>query len=588
MFAKRTCVKTQVGEAHLYLKYSEVTALKLKGAEILLHCLKEEGVDTVFGYPGGAVLPIYDALYKSDIRHILARHEQGAGHAADGYARATGKVGVCIATSGPGATNLVTAIATAYMDSIPLICITGQVGTSLIGKDAFQEADITGITLPITKHNYLVERTEDLAQVIKEAFYLATTNRPGPIVIDLPRDVLDKTIDFEPSLEEVNIRGYRVMKGYNAGQVVNAVKLIDKAERPLIYAGGGVITSEASHELRELAEKRRIPVTTTLMGLGAFPGTNPLSLGMLGMHGTRYANYAVSECDLLIAVGARFDDRVTSKVEDFAPKAKIIHIDIDAAEIGKNVHVDVPIVGQVKEVLQAINLKLETVDEDHNLEWLETINRWKDEYPLRYGTSVEGRIMPQHIVEKIYELTQGEAIITTEVGQNQMWTAHYYKFKHPRTFLTSGGLGTMGYGFPAAIGAKIACPDKPVIDIAGDGSIQMNIQELAVAVENKLPVIICILNNHYLGMVRQWQGLFYEGRYSYTDISCQPDFVKLAEAYGAIGIRVKEYSEVEPALKKALASTDKPVVIDFWVEREADVFPMVPSGASLLNMLGGD
>lgn len=562
--------------------------MKLKGAEILLHCLKEEGVDTIFGYPGGAVLPIYDALYKSDIRHILVRHEQGAGHAADGYARATGKVGVCLATSGPGATNLVTAIATAYMDSIPLVCFTGQVGTPLIGKDAFQEADITGITLPITKHNYLVERTEDLAQVIKEAFYLARTNRPGPIVIDLPRDVMDKTIDFEPSLEEVNIRGYRVMKGFNAGQVVNAVQLINKAERPLIYAGGGVIASEASHELRELAEKRRIPVTTTLMGMGSFPTTNPLSLGMLGMHGTRYANYAVSECDLLIAIGARFDDRVTSKIDSFAPKAKIIHIDIDAAEIGKNVHINVPIVGEVKEVLQAINSKLEIADDDHNAEWLETITRWKDEYPLRYGKSAEGRIMPQHIVEKIYDLTQGEAIITTEVGQNQMWAAHYYKFKYPRTFLTSGGLGTMGYGFPAAIGAKIACPDKPVIDIAGDGSIQMNIQELAVAVENKLPVIICILNNHYLGMVRQWQGLFYEGRYSYTDISCQPDFVKLAEAYGAIGIRVKEYSEVEPALKTALASTDKPVVIDFWVEREADVFPMVPSGASLLNMLGGD
>lgn len=562
--------------------------MKLKGAEILLHCLKEEGVDTIFGYPGGAVLPIYDALYNSDIRHILVRHEQGAGHAADGYARATGKVGVCIATSGPGATNLVTAIATAYMDSVPLICFTGQVGTSLIGKDAFQEADITGITLPITKHNYLVERTEDLARVIKEAFYIARTNRPGPIVIDLPKDVMDNTIEYEPSLGEINIRGYRVMKGFNAGQVINAVELINSAKRPLIYAGGGVITSDASDELRELAEKRHIPVTTTLMGMGSFPGTNPLSLGMLGMHGTRYANYAVSECDLLIAIGARFDDRVTSKIDTFAPNAKIIHIDIDAAEIGKNVKVDVPIVGQVKEILQAINSKLDPVDEKHNAEWLQTINRWKDEYPLRYGNPVEGRIMPQHVIEKVYELTQGEAIITTEVGQNQMWTAHYYKFKHPRSLITSGGLGTMGFGLPAAIGAKIARPDKTVIDIAGDGSIQMNIQELAVAVENKLPVIVCILNNHYLGMVRQWQGLFYGGRYSYTDISCQPDFVKLAEAYGAVGLRVKEYSEVEPALKTALASTDKPVLIDFWVEREADVFPMVPSGTSLLNMIGGD
>ncbi len=562
--------------------------MKLKGAEILLHCLKEEGVDTIFGYPGGAVLPIYDALYSSDIKHVLTRHEQGAGHAADGYARATGKVGVCLVTSGPGATNLVTAIATAYMDSIPLICFTGQVGSSLIGKDAFQEADITGITLPITKHNYMVERTEDLAPIIKEAFYIATTNRPGPVVIDLPKDVMDRAIDFKPNQEEVSIRGYRVMKGFNAGQVVTAVNLIKQSQRPLLYAGGGVIASGAAEELRELAEKRKIPVTMTLMGLGAFPATNYLSLGMLGMHGTRYANYAVSECDLLIAVGARFDDRVTSKIDAFAPHAKIIHIDIDAAEIGKNVDIDVPIVGQVREVLEAINAKLEKVEDDHNSEWLQAIERWKDEYPMRYGQSADNRLMPQHVIEKIYDLTQGEAIITTEVGQNQMWTAHYYKFKNPRTLLTSGGLGTMGYGFPAAIGAQIACPDKKVIDIAGDGSIQMNIQELAVAVENKLPVIICILNNHFLGMVRQWQGLFYEKRYSYTDMSHQPDFVKLAEAYGAVGIRVKEYSEVEPALKQALASTDKPVVIDFWVEREADVFPMVPSGTSLLNMLGGD
>ncbi len=563
--------------------------MKLKGAEILLHCLQEEDVDTIFGYPGGAVLPIYDALYNSNIRHILARHEQGAGHAADGYARATGKVGVCLATSGPGATNLVTAITTAYMDSIPLVCFTGQVGTSLIGRDAFQEADITGITLPITKHNYLVERTEDLRDIIKEAFYIARTNRPGPVVIDLPKDVMDNEIDFEPNgKKEVNIKGYRVMKGYNAGQIINAVEMIKQAKRPVIYAGGGVVASEAADELRELAEKRHIPVTMTLMGLGAYPGNKPLSLGMLGMHGTRYANYAVSECDLLIAIGARFDDRVTSKIETFAPKAKIIHIDVDAAEIGKNVSVNVPIVGQVKEVLQAINAKIDGVNEGHHKEWLETVERWKDEYPLRYASDPEGRLMPQHIIEKIYELTNGEAIIATEVGQNQMWAAHYYKLKEPRTLLTSGGLGTMGYGFPAAIGAKVAHPDKPVIDIAGDGSIQMNIQELAVAVEYKLPVIICILNNHFLGMVRQWQGLFYEGRYSYTDMSHQPDFVKLAEAYGAMGIRLKDYAEVEPAIRKALASTDKPVVLDFWVAREADVYPMVPSGSSLFDMLGGD
>ncbi len=558
--------------------------MKLKGAEILLQCLKQEGVDTIFGYPGGAVLPIYDALYNSDIRHILVRHEQGAAHAADAYARVTGRTGVCMATSGPGGTNLVTGIATAYMDSIPMVCFTGQVASPLIGKDAFQEADITGITMPITKHNYVVERTEDVARIVKEAFYIASTNRPGPVVVDLPKDLMEKEIDYEPYNLEVNLRGYRVMKGCNYGQVVSAAELINKAERPVIYAGGGVISSDAAEELRELAEKRKIPVTTTLMGMSAFPSTNYLSLGMLGMHGTRYANYAIGECDLLIAVGVRFDDRVTGKIAAFAPHASIIHIDIDAAEIGKNVDVHIPIVGQVKEVLQAINKRTETVEEYG--EWHQIIDRWKAEYPLRYGASCEGCIMPQHVIEKISELTQGEAIITTEVGQNQMWAAHYYKFKNPRSFLTSGGLGTMGFGLPAAIGAKVACPDRPVIDIAGDGSIQMNIQELGTAIAYKIPVIVCILNNQYLGMVRQWQSLFYGGRFSYTDISSQPDFVKLAEAYGAVGIRVKTNQEVDGALREALQVTDRPVVIDFWVDRMADVYPMVAPGESLLNMLG--
>lgn len=562
--------------------------MKLRGAEILLQCLQREGVDTVFGYPGGAMLPIYDALYSSDIRHILARHEQGAAHAADAYARVTGKVGVCLATSGPGATNLVTGIATAYMDSIPMVCLTGQVGTALIGRDAFQEADITGITLPITKHNYLVENTEDLEQVIREAFYIARTNRPGPVVVDLPKDIMERVIDWEPQNQEVNIRGYRVVKGFNSGQVIAAVELIRKAERPIIYAGGGVISSNASEQLRQLAEEQKIPVTTTLMGMGCFPSAHYLSLGMLGMHGTRYANYAIGESDLLIAVGVRFDDRVTGKIDTFAPHAKVIHIDIDAAEIGKNVAVDIPIVGDVQSVLQAINSRLQPVDEKERQEWQGMIDRWKDEYPLRYGSSPEGRIMPQHIVEKISELTQGEAIITTEVGQHQMWAAQYYRFKHPRSFITSGGLGTMGFGFPAAIGAKVARPDLPVIDIAGDGSIQMNIQELGTAVQYKLPVIICIFNNQFLGMVRQWQSLFYEGRYSHTDISLQPDFVKVAEAYGAVGIRVKDMNEVDDALRQALQVTDRPVVIDFWVDREANVYPMVPPGGSLNNMLGGD
>jgi len=560
--------------------------VQLKGAEILLRCLQEEGVDTVFGYPGGAVLPIYDALFESSIRHILGRHEQGVAHAADGYARATGRVGVCIATSGPGATNLVTGIATAYMDSIPLVCFTGQVGTPLIGRDAFQEADITGITMPITKHNYLVERTEDVARTVKEAIYVASTNRPGPVVVDLPKDVMERSIDYKPEEVEVNLRGYRVLKGYNSGQVISAVELIKNAKRPVIYAGGGVISSNAAAELTELAQKRKIPVTTTLMGMGAFPGNNYLNLGMLGMHGTRYANYAIGESDLLIAVGVRFDDRVTGNIATFAPHARVIHIDIDAAEIGKNVDVHVPIVGQVKEVLQGINQGLEEVAE--YWEWHQTIDRWKKEFPMRYGTSSEGRIMPQNVVEKIYDLTRGNAIITTEVGQNQMWAAQHYKFEHPRTFLTSGGLGTMGYGLPAAIGAKIGRPDLPVIDIAGDGSIQMNIQELATAVQYQLPIIVCILNNQFLGMVRQWQGLFYGGRYSYTDMSHQPDFVKLAEAFGAIGLRVSQEGELNQALEQALQVTDRPVVLDIMVEREADVYPMVPPGGSLSHMLGGD
>ena len=560
--------------------------MKLKGAEILLHCLKKEGVEVIFGYPGGQALPIYDALYDSDIKHILVRHEQGAAHAAEGYARASGKTGVCLATSGPGATNLVTGIADAYMDSIPLVALTGQVGTQFIGTDAFQEADIIGITLPITKHSYMIERTEDVARIVHEAFHIAKTNRPGPVVLDLPRDVMDRAIDFEDSNEEVSIRGYRVMKGVNSGQIIAAAQMINQAERPLIYAGGGVINSEASTELRELAERAKIPVTTTLMGMGAFPGISYLSLGMLGMHGTRYANYAVGECDVLIAVGVRFDDRVTAKLADFAPKAAIIHIDIDAAEIGKNVAINIPIVGDVKEALQALVPRIESREELG--EWHKTISRWKDEYPLRYGRASAGRIMPQHVVEKIYDVTQGNAVITTEVGQNQMWAAQYYQYKEPRTFISSGGLGTMGYGLPAAIGAKIARPDMKVIDIAGDGSIQMNIQELATAVQYKIPVVICILNNHNLGMVRQWQTLFFNGRYSYTDMCAQPDFVKLAEAYGAVGMRITRAEDVEGALQEAFLVTDRPVVIDFWVERMANVYPMVPPGESLINMLGGE
>jgi acetolactate synthase-1/2/3 large subunit len=495
-------------------------------------------------------------------------------------------VGVCVATSGPGATNLITGLATAHMDSSPVVAITGQVSTTLLGRDGFQEADVQGITIPITKHNYLVTNVRELPAAMKEAFYIARTNRPGPVVVDLPKDLMAQTIEFDETPQEVNIRGYRVLKGFNAGQVISAAEMIQKAKRPLIYAGGGVVASNASSELTELAEKMKIPVTTTLMGIGCFPGNSSLSLGMLGMHGTRYANYAVGECDLLIAVGARFDDRVTGKIEHFAPHATVIHIDIDAAEIGKNVEVDVPIVGEVKEVLKAILQRVQPVEEVS--EWNKTIDRWKEECPLRYGEPTERKIMPQQVVEEINQITNGEALITTEVGQNQMWAAQYIDYKYPRTFLSSGGLGTMGWGLPAAIGAAVARPDMTVIDIAGDGSIQMNIQELGTAVQYNLPVIICILNNHFLGMVRQWQGLFYGGRYSFTDMSHQPDFVKLAEAYGAVGIRVTEPGDIRRALLEAMQVKDRPVVLDFWVEREADVYPMVPPGESIANMLGGD
>ncbi|NLV16650.1 MAG: biosynthetic-type acetolactate synthase large subunit [Syntrophomonadaceae bacterium] len=557
--------------------------MRLTGTDIFIKGLKNEGVDVIFGYPGGGVLPIYDGLYASDIRHILVRHEQGAAHAADAYARVTGKVGVCLATSGPGATNLVTGIANAYMDSIPMVAFTGQVTIPLIGRDAFQEADITGITLPITKHNYLVKNIRDLPRIIKEAFFIARTNRPGPVVVDLPKDVMAQEIDFLDDEIEMSLRGYRILKSANTGQVLAAAKAIDEAARPLIYAGGGVISSEASSELTELAGKMQIPVVTTLMGLGCFPGTNPLFLGMLGMHGTGAANYAVSECDLLIAIGVRFDDRVTGNLNTFAPHARVIHIDIDAAEIGKNVGPHIPIVGDVKQVLSEVIPRLK--ERGGQTSWHEQLRSWKENYPLGYE-SREDCLMPQFVIEKIYEITEGKAIITTEVGQHQMWTAQYYKFDKPRTFVTSGGLGTMGFGLPAAVGAQVACPEATVIDIAGDGSIQMNIQEMCTAVEQKLPIIICIMNNRYLGMVRQWQELFYDRRYSFVDIEHQPDFVKLAEAYGAVGMRVAKPSEVEPALRKAMEIKDRPTMIDFRVEREANVYPMVPPGGSLNAMLG--
>ena len=554
----------------------------MKGAEILLESLKKERVDVIFGFPGGSVLPVFDKLYDSDIRFILTRHEQGAAHAADGYARATGKVGVCMATSGPGATNLVTGIATAYMDSVPIVAITGQVKTHLIGNDAFQEADVTGITRPITKHNFLVKDVKELARTIKEAFHIARSGRPGPVVIDLPVDVqLHETKFIYP--KEVSIRSYNPTYLGHRGQIKKLAKAIERSERPVLYVGGGVIIAEASKELRELVKKTKVPITTTLMALGAFSETDPLSLGMPGMHGTVYANHAIQESDLLIAVGARFDDRVTGKLDEFAPHAKIAHIDIDPSSVSKNVTVDIPIVGDAKRVLKELN----KVVKKHNItKWLARVNEWKKKAPLTYRK--DNKLRPQYVVEEIYNATKGEAIITTEVGQNQMWGAQYYKYSNPRTFISSGGLGTMGYGFPAAIGAQVGCPKKIVFDVAGDGSIQMNIQELATAVIEKIPVKIAVLNNCYLGMVRQWQELFYKKRYSYTCLgkgNC-PDFVKVAQSYGATGIRVTKKKEVSAAIRKAI-NTDGPVLIDFTVEKEENVFPMVPAGEAIDRMIGG-
>jgi len=557
---------------------------KLKGAQILIRSLRDEGVDTLFGYPGGAVIDIYDEIHKAKFKHILVRHEQGATHAADGYARASGKTGVCLVTSGPGATNTVTGIATAYVDSIPIVVFTGQVPTSFIGSDAFQEADITGITRPCTKHNFIVRDVNDLQKAVKEAFYIAGSGRPGPVLVDLPKDVMQAEAEYtEPA--PLKPASPDTMYVPDAKALNHVLDMIKKARKPVIMVGGGVILGRSSDELKTFVNKVRIPVTHTLMGIGAFPGTDPLSLGMLGMHGTYYANMAVTDCDLLIAIGARFDDRVTSKIDAFASNAKIIQIDIDAASINKNVLVDLPIISDSKSVLLQLNKMLEqnhfATPEKERKAWLDQIKEWKEYAPLSYS---EGEnIKPQQIIETLYKLTGGEAVITTEVGQNQMWAAQFYKFNHPNTFLTSGGLGTMGYGFPAAIGAQVALPDKTVIDIAGDGSIQMNIQELATVVNYNIPVKVVILNNGFLGMVRQWQELFYEKRYSQTKMTQVPDFVKLAEAYGATGLRAMKPDEVEPVLKKGL-DTPGPVFMDFAVDPEEGVYPMVNPGAPISDM----
>ncbi len=562
--------------------------MRLTGAKAIVKSLEDEGVEVIFGIPGGVVLPIYDALYDSKIRNILTRHEQGAIHAADGYARATGKVGVCIATSGPGATNLVTGIANAHMDSVPIVAFTGQVATNMIGTDAFQEADTTGITLPIVKHNYLVKKASDLPDVIQEAFYIARTGRPGPVLIDVPVDVSRGELDYQRK-ETPRLPGYRPTYKGHKRQITEAARLILRSERPVLFVGGGVINSDASAEVKKLAVDNHLPVTHTLMGKGAFPETHRYSLGMLGMHGTRYANYAMCEADLIIGVGVRFDDRITGKLSEFATGAKVIHIDIDPAEIGKNVGVDIPIVGDAKAVLKELIQTVDALRKEENSPdlrpWHKLIYDWKKKYPLNY--QLEGKLKPQYIVEKLYQITRGKAIICTEVGQNQMWASQYYKCDYPRRFISSGGLGTMGFGLPASLGAQVGKPKDLVIDIAGDGSVQMTSQELATAVIEKLPIKIFILNNGYLGMVRQWQQLFYNRRYSGSCLKREvsPDFVKLAEAYGLKGIRVTDLDQVEPAINEALSHRGA-VLVDFQVEEEENVYPMVAPGAPLYDMIG--
>ena len=547
--------------------------MQLNGAEIVIECLKEQGVDTVFGYPGGAILNVYDALYEhsNEIRHILTSHEQGAAHAADGYARATGKVGVCLATSGPGATNLVTGIATAYMDSIPVVAITCNVGVSLLGKDSFQEIDIAGITMPVTKHNFIVKDVEKLAETIRKAFRIARSGRPGPVLIDIPKDVTAKVTEYIP--KEVELPE-RKTKTITEEAVVRALEMIEASEKPFIYVGGGAILSGASQELREFAEKADAPVTDTLMGKGAFPGTDPRYTGMIGMHGTKTSNYGVSECDLLIAIGVRFDDRVTSDTEKFAKNAQILQIDIDPAEMNKNVLIDHGIVGDLKEVLTRLNARLQP--QSHK-EWMEQIAAYQKQYPLQYE---EGKLTGPYIVEEIYRQTKGDAIITTEVGQHQMWAAQYYKYKEPRTLLSSGGLGTMGYGLGASIGAKMGCPDKTVVNIAGDGCFRMNMNEMATAARYQIPIIQVVVNNHVLGMVRQWQNLFYHQHYSQTILNDAVDFVKLAQALGAEGIRVTTKEEFAEAFAKAV-EMQRPVVLDCQIDQDDKVWPMVAPGAAI-------
>lgn len=567
------------------VEVEEKTEQKLKGsgADILIQSLKEQGVDIIFGYPGGAVLPIYDALHRNPIRHVLARHEQGAIHAAEGYARVSGKPGVVIATSGPGATNLVTGIADAMLDSLPLVVFTGQVASTVIGTDAFQEADIIGITQPITKHNYQVKSVEDFPRIIKEAFYIASTGRPGPVVVDIPKDISNELFKGTEEQSKVNLPGYQPTTHPNYLQIQKAAQLLSKAEKPLILAGAGVLAAEATEELKAFIERHQIPITNTLLGLGTIEGTHPLFLGMAGMHGTYTANTAICECDVLLNIGARFDDRLTGNLAHFAPNAKVIHVDIDPAEIGKNVPTAIPIVADAKEALRA--LLEQNFETSEKAEWLDKLTANSEEYPLCYKTGEEKGILPQQAIELIQRLTDGNAVVTTDVGQHQMWTAQYYKFNHPHNWVTSGGLGTMGFGFPAAIGAQLARPNDQVISVVGDAGFQMTLQELSLLQELRLPVKIIILNNRSLGMVRQWQETFYEERYSQSLVHVQPDFVKLAEAYDVKGYKVETMEQAEVVFAEALASTE-PVLIDCRVVQMECVYPMVAPGKGLNEMIG--
>ncbi len=558
----------------------------MRAVDAIMECLKAEGVEVVFGYPGGANLPTYDAFVDAGIKHVLVRHEQGGGHAAEGYARATGKVGVALGTSGPGATNLVTAITDAMMDSTPVVFLTGQVRTELLGTDGFQEADMLGITMPIVKHSFMIQHPTEIPRAIHEAFHIARTGRPGPVVVDIPQDLSRAEIDYEP-VTDVRLPGYQPTVEGNQKQIRQAAKALAAARRPVLYAGGGVVNANAADELVALARSDRFPVTCTLMGLGAFPAPDPQWLGMLGMHGTRAANYAIDEADLICCIGARFDDRVTGKLSEFAPRAKFIHIDIDPAEISKNVPAHIPIVGDAKHVLTKLVAEYRALEPDRSRleEWWQRIDAWRERHPLRYEDSADHEIKPQFMIQALYEATGGEAIVVADVGQHQMWAAQYYDFPKPRRWINSGGLGTMGYGLPAALGAQVGCPDQTVVCVTGDGGVQMNAQELATCAQEGIPIKVFIMNNGYLGMVRQWQELFWDRRYSHVEMGDYPDFVKLAEAYGATGLRFTDKRTLVDDMKAALA-TDGPVVVDVRVTQEENVYPMIAPGAPARDMVG--